>query len=91
MHVFISNPRLLFDLQFFLRRVGCVTDHTDSHELEVEIPDAPNEEQAYRELELYVTLWAGRKSAADVDVEIVADPTIAGRPCVTNGGLRGIS
>jgi hypothetical protein len=70
LHVFVSNPRLLFDLQCFLQRLGCATTHVDSHELEVEVPDAPSEEQASREVELYLALWQGRKQFADVEAYI---------------------
>jgi hypothetical protein len=70
LHVFITNPRLLLDLQFFLQRVGCAADQVDAHDLEVEIPGAPSEEQAHRELELYLALWQGRKSISDATAHI---------------------
>jgi hypothetical protein len=70
LYVFVSNPRLLFDLQFFLRRVGCAIDQVDSHLLEVHVRDAPSQEQAWREVELYLTLWGGRKSKSDVEVHV---------------------
>jgi hypothetical protein len=70
LHVFISNPRLVHDLQFFLRRVGCATIQVHWNELEVEVPGAPSEEQACREVEVYLTLWTGRKS--DVDAYVVS-------------------
>ena len=73
MHVFVSNPRLLFDLQFFLRRMGCATTHVHSHELEVEVPGAPSEAQGRREVQLYLALWQGRKQPADVEAYVV-DP-----------------
>ena len=71
MHVFVSNPRLLFDLQFFLRRMGCATTHVHSHELEVEVPGAPSEAQGRREVQLYLALWQGRKQPADVEAYVV--------------------
>jgi len=70
LHVFVSNPRLLFDLQCFLQRMGCATTHVGSHELEVEVPDAPSQEQAGREVELYLALWEGRKQFPDVEAYI---------------------
>jgi hypothetical protein len=73
LYVSISNPRLLFDLQFFLWRVGCATTQVDSHELEVQVPGAPSDEQALREVELYLELWRGRKSFSDVEVSVVGD------------------
>jgi hypothetical protein len=71
LYVFLDNPRLLFDLQFFLRRIGCATTQVDTHELEVDIPGAPSDEQARREVELYLALWQGRKSVSDVEVSVV--------------------
>jgi hypothetical protein len=71
LHVFVSNPRLLFDLQFFLRRMGCATIHVHSHELEVEVPGAPSEAQGRREVQLYLALWQGRKQGSDVEVYVV--------------------
>jgi hypothetical protein len=69
-HVFITNPRLLLDLQFFLQRIGCAADQVDAHDLEVEVPGAPSAAQAHRELELYLALWQGRKSISDAAVHI---------------------
>ena len=69
MYIFVSNPRLLFDLQFFLRRAGCASIQVHSHELEVEVPGAPSAEQARREVELYLALWGGRKP--DVEAYVV--------------------
>ena len=86
MHVYVDNPRLVHDLQFFLRRVGCATIHVHRHELEVEVPGAPSEEQARREVELYLALWAGRK--ADGDAYVVgpgAAGSSGGRPEQFNG------
>jgi hypothetical protein len=73
LHVFVSNPRLLFDLQFFLRRIGCATGQVHSHELEVQLPGAPSEGQARREVELYLALWQGRKNLSGLDVFVVGD------------------
>jgi len=70
LYVFVSNPRLLVDLQFFLRRVGCATDQVDSHLLEVHVRDAPSQEQARREVELYLALWGGRKSKSEVAAQV---------------------
>jgi hypothetical protein len=72
LHVFVSNPRLLFDLQFFLRRLGCATAQVHSHEIEVSVPGAPTEEQARREVSLYLALWQGRKASSGVDVSVDA-------------------
>jgi hypothetical protein len=76
LHVYVDNPRLVHDLQFFLRRVGCATIQVHWHELEVEVPGAPSEEQARREVELYLALWAGRK--ADVGVYVLGPESVRG-------------
>jgi hypothetical protein len=69
LYVFVSNPRLVPDLQFFLRRVGCAAIQVNLQELEVEVPGAPSEDQARREVELYLALWRGRKT--DVNAFVV--------------------
>ena len=74
LHVFVSNPRLVYDLQFFLRRVGCATIQVHWHELEVEVPGVPDDEQARREVELYLALWQGRKG--DVDAYVVGPESV---------------
>ena len=71
MHVFINNPRLISDLQFFLLRAGCTAVKTYSHELEVEISDVPNDEQARREVTLYLVLWQSRKRFSGVEAYVV--------------------
>jgi hypothetical protein len=79
LHVFISNPRLVHDLQFFLRRVGCACIQLHWNELEVEVPGAPSQEQGLREVELYLALWLSRKT--DVDAFVVG-------PAATGSGAR---
>lgn len=76
MNVFVSNPRLLFDLQFFLRRAGCATAQTHTHQIEVVVPEAQSEEQARREVRLYLTLWQGRKGLSGVEAYIEAEPDL---------------
>ena len=61
LHVFVSNPRLLLDLQFFLRRFGCATTQIQTHGIEVVVPDAPSDEQARREVTVYLEIWRARK------------------------------
>jgi hypothetical protein len=57
LHVFISNPQLLSDLQLSLRRAGCVAEQRRSHELEVYLPEASSPELARRELNIYLATW----------------------------------
>jgi hypothetical protein len=72
LHVFISDPQLLFSLQDSLRRAGCVAEQRRSHELEVCLPDAPNHEQARRELNVYLATW--QATHAGVEAYIIESP-----------------
>lgn len=57
MHVFISDPSSLRDLQGFLRRAKCVAEQCRSHVLEVYVPNASNDRQALRDLNVYLATW----------------------------------
>ena len=57
MHVFISDPSSLRNLQGFLRRAKCVAEQCRSHVLEVYVPNASNERQARRDLNVYLATW----------------------------------
>jgi hypothetical protein len=57
MHVYISDPSLLRNLEELLRRTGFVTEQCRSHELEVCVPSAPSEAQARRELNVCLATW----------------------------------
>jgi hypothetical protein len=57
MHVYISDPSLLRNLQELLRRTGFVAEQSRSHELEVFVPSAPNDRQARRELNVCLAHW----------------------------------
>jgi hypothetical protein len=56
-HVFISDPSSLRDLQEFLRRAKCVAEQCRSHVLEVYVPNASNDRQARRDLNVYLATW----------------------------------
>jgi len=57
-----------------------------SHELEVEVPGAPNEDQARREVNLYLTLWQVRKRGSDVEVYVMDGTTArTTQPCTGCG------
>jgi hypothetical protein len=57
MHVFISDPSLLRNLQDFLRRAECIAEECRSHELDVYLPSARNGREARRELNVYLATW----------------------------------
>ena len=57
MHVYISDPSLLRNLEELLRRTGFIAEQSRFHELEVFVPGAPNEAQARRELNVCLATW----------------------------------
>src|SRR5215211_8922721 len=57
MHVFISDPSSLRNLQEFLRRAERVAEQCRSHVLEVYVPNAPNDRHARRDLNVYLATW----------------------------------
>jgi hypothetical protein len=68
LYVFISNPNLLRDLQFSLQRTDCVAEQRTVHVLEVSVPSAPDEEQAQRELNVYLASWQARHRGVEAYV-----------------------
>jgi hypothetical protein len=74
LHVFISNPRFLRNLQDSLRRAGCVAEQRRSHELEVYLPEAPSPEQARRELNLYLAAWQATNPGIDAYIIESSEP-----------------
>jgi hypothetical protein len=57
MRVRISDPSYLGDLEQSLRAAECVIEHVGAHELEVSVPGAPSDEQARREILIYLNTW----------------------------------
>lgn len=64
MHVYISDPSLLRNLEELLRRTGFVAEQCRSHELEVFVP-TPNEPQARRELNVCLATWQARNRGVE--------------------------
>jgi hypothetical protein len=60
MHVYISDPASLRNLQDFLRRADCIAEQARAHELEVYLPSAANERHARRDLNVYLATWQTR-------------------------------
>ena len=54
LRVFLNNPTSLRNLQDFLRHAECNAEQCRSDELEVYVPGAPSDEQARRELNVYL-------------------------------------
>jgi hypothetical protein len=47
-------------LEYFLQRAGCVAEQVSPHTLEVSVPSALDQEQARRELNVYLASWQAR-------------------------------
>jgi hypothetical protein len=54
MRVRVSDPALLGDLQRYLRSAECVAERSGEDTLDVSIPRAPSDEQARREVAIYL-------------------------------------
>lgn len=54
------------DLLDFLRRAECRAERTGEDRIDVYVPRALSEEQARREVSLYVATWRARHPSADV-------------------------
>lgn len=61
---------MLRSLQNLLRQAGCVAEERRAHGLEVFLPDAPSEDQARRELNVYLATWQANNPG--VEAYIVA-------------------
>jgi hypothetical protein len=57
LHVYLSHPELIHDLRAHLERGECVVDGCHGHDLEAQLPAAPSEAQARRELDIYLAVW----------------------------------
>jgi hypothetical protein len=59
---------MLMNLQYFLRRTGCVAEQCRAHELEVFVPSAPSADQARREVNVYLASWQARNPGVETYV-----------------------
>jgi hypothetical protein len=57
MRVRISDPALLNDLMSYLRSADCVAEKADADALDVAVPRAPSDDQAAREVDIYLRAW----------------------------------
>jgi hypothetical protein len=57
MKVRLSQPELAGDLLAFLRRMQCGGWGEKAGTLTVEVPEAPRQDQAWLELDLYLKAW----------------------------------
>ena len=57
LYVIVDKPRLVSDLQEFLRELGFVAAHPHGEGLDVSIPGAPDTAQARRVVNVYLAIW----------------------------------
>ena len=57
LYVIVDKPRLVSDLQEFLRELGFVAAHPRGEGLEVSIPGSPDTAQARRVVNVYLAIW----------------------------------
>jgi hypothetical protein len=57
LHVYLSQPAVLPDLRDFLERADCVVRECHAYDLEVRVTRALSEDQARRELDVYLATW----------------------------------
>jgi hypothetical protein len=69
MRVRISDPVLLDDLQRYLRAVDCVAEAAGADALDVSVPRAPSEDQARREVDIYLRAWQAMNPGARADLD----------------------
>jgi hypothetical protein len=68
MRVRVSDPALLSDLQRYLRATECVVEQSDDDALDVSIPRAPSDEQARREVAIYLQAWQAMNLGARAEI-----------------------
>jgi len=69
MKVRLSQPELAGDLLAFLRRMQCEGRVEKGGTLAVEVPEAPRQDQAWLELDLYLKAWLA--SHPDVELQLL--------------------
>jgi hypothetical protein len=70
MRVRISDPALLGDLQRYLRAAECVVEQSDENALDIYVPQAPSEDQARREVAIYLQTWQAMNPGARADIVV---------------------
>ncbi len=68
MRVQVNDKRLLRDLLRYLRECGCVAEQASENELDVFLPDTPNERAARMELSAYLTAWRVRNPGGEAEM-----------------------
>jgi hypothetical protein len=68
MRVRVSDSALLGELQRYLRAADCVAEQADEDALDVSIPRAPSEDQARREVDIYLKAWQAMNAGARAEI-----------------------
>jgi hypothetical protein len=68
MRVRVSDQALLGDLQRYLRATECIVKKADDDELNVSVPRAPSDEQAQREVAIYIQAWRAMNPGARAEI-----------------------
>jgi hypothetical protein len=68
MRVRVSDPALLGNLQRYLRAAECVVEKADEDILDVSMPRAPSDDQARREVAIYLRTWQAMNPGADAEI-----------------------
>jgi len=72
LYVFVDKPRLVIDLQEFLRELGFVAAHPCGEGLDVSIPGSPDTAQAKRVVNVYLAIWQAVHPGVQASI---AEPT----------------
>lgn len=67
--VYIGDPTLLWELRACLQRIGCVAEQRRAHELEVYVPDARNEKEGRRRLDICLASWQAKNVGVEAYVQ----------------------
>ena len=68
MRVRLTDQALLPDLLRYLRSTECVVEQVGPDELNVVVPRAPSDEQARREIDLYLRAWQVMNPKAQAEI-----------------------
>lgn len=74
MHVRLSDPSLAEEFLGFLRRAECIADlgavqaHAEGIAVEVEVPQAYDDEQARMEVALYLRVWEAVQPGSGAEI-----------------------
>jgi hypothetical protein len=68
MRVRLTDETLVPDLLAYLRAAECVAEEVGPGELNVIVPRAPSDDQARRELDLYLRAWQAMNPNAQAEL-----------------------